>query len=108
AEFDLSPLRFSPVGSQHKHADSLLCLSECRSADFQNILQSLEFDGAVHAQIRTSTWRYWTSQRSIDLKCAFASRWVDAGNLSIDQTIARVDDHFLPYAHATDLCFRNS
>src|SRR5262245_10062345 len=31
AELDLSPLRFRPIGRQHKHPDGLLCLSKCWS-----------------------------------------------------------------------------
>ena len=106
--FTVRALGLAAVRRQHKHADRLLCLSKGRPADFQNILESFELDRSVNTQIRTSTRRQRTDQRCVDLKRAFASGRIDARNLTLDQTVARVDDDRLTDAHVLDLRFSNS
>src|SRR5215467_2146218 len=52
AEFHLHPRR-APVRLHLEQADRALFLPECRPAHKQHVVQPLEFDGAVDAQVRT-------------------------------------------------------
>src|ERR1051325_4820698 len=107
AEFDCATLGFSAVRCQHKHSDRLLCLAKSGPADFQNIFEPLELDRSVHAQIGSRTGRQRAVEMYVDLERALASSRIDTRNLSLDQTVARVDSHGLSDAHVLDLRFRN-
>src|SRR6185295_991796 len=78
AEFNCATLSFSAIRTEDKHADRLLRLPKRGPADFQDILESLELDRSVHAQIRTRTRGQRTFQMYVDLESAFTSCRVDA------------------------------
>src|SRR6185503_16114704 len=66
SQVDCLAFGFLSIRAQAKHPDRLLALAESRPADIKNVAQPLEFDGAVNAQIGTSTRRQLAGKRDID------------------------------------------
>src|SRR5947208_16431444 len=79
------------VRSDLEQADDALLLTERRAAHIKNVVQSLELDGPVHAQIGDGAFRKTADERDVDGSCAVDHRRIDACNASVYDAVAGGD-----------------
>src|SRR5262249_50088228 len=94
-ELHLHALGVHAVRSDLEQADGALILTEGRAAHEDDVVQALEFDRAVHAQVRHGAFRQLAAQRHVDGARAVDHRRIDARDAPFDDAVARIDFSFL-------------
>src|SRR5215831_12663248 len=89
--------RCTTVRLYFEQADRALFLPERRPTDEQHVVEPLEFDGAVHAQVRTRAFRQRFRHRHVDGDRAVLHRRIDANDFARDDADARVDGRGLSW-----------
>src|SRR5206468_5498038 len=86
-----------------EQADNALLLPERRAADIQNVVEPLELDRPLDAQIGARPFRQGAGERHVHGDRAVQHGRVDARYLALDQTVARVDRGDLAYQNVLRL-----
>src|SRR5262249_49403796 len=90
SELHLRALGVAVLGDLEE-ADDALLLAESWTANIDHVVQPLELDGPVHAQIRPRALRQRAVHRDIDRDSAVLHRWIDADHVAVNDAVACVD-----------------
>ena len=90
-----------------EQADRALLLAEGRAADEEHVVEPLELDGAVDAQVGTRAARQLAGELDVDRDGALLRRRVDADDLAFDDAVAGVDLRALADGQVLGLRFRD-
>src|SRR5438477_5461395 len=107
AKLHLHALGVHAVGGHLEEADDALILAEGGPAHEEDVVQPLELDRAVDAQIRHRTARQVADERDVDGPRAILHRRIDAGDAPLHDAVARVDFRLLPELNVLRLRFRD-
>ena len=69
----------------------LRLLGKSRTADVEDVVETLELDRAVDAQVGTRAFRQLAVERDVDCDGALFDRGIDASDVAGDDAVARVD-----------------
>src|SRR5439155_15026524 len=90
-----------------EEADRALRLAESRAAHVEHIIQMLDLDGAVYAQVRHSTWGQRPVQLHVHRSRAVLDGRVNADNVTRDDAVVSVDFSRLGQLNVFRLCLCN-
>ena len=91
ADRDLRPHERHAVAAEPEEADDALLLAVGGPADVEDVVEPLELDRAVHAQVRPRALRQFALQRDVHGHGAVLHGRVDARHAAGDDPVARVD-----------------
>ena len=81
----------SPLGVKLEDADGRAVLGEGRAADVEDVVEPLELDRAVDAQVGARAFRQRAIEGDVDRDGALLDRGIDAGDVAGDDAVAGVD-----------------
>ena len=99
-------MRFA-VGRQLEERDGALFLAERRPADEDHVVELLEPDGAVDAQVGPRAGRQRAFEDDVDADRSVGRGGIDARDLALDDAVARVDFGDLADPDVLGLRFRD-
>src|SRR5579863_1291147 len=107
AQFHRDALRSFAIWIHLEQLNRAVGLSEYRATYVYYITQVLEFDRAVHAQVRHRAWGQCAGQPGVNGSCSVDDRGIDPRNLPGDYAIACVDLRILTDHDVVRLSLRN-
>ena len=112
AELHRCAQRFAAAGDELEHADGIVFLPECRAADEYDVIEALQLDRAVDAEIGTRAFRQRLVKCNIDSDRALLDRGIDSSGVAFHDAITCVDRGLLVWLNVfrlrlgdLDLCF---
>src|ERR1700733_4450614 len=107
AQLDVDALGVGIVRHDFEEADRRIGLTVHRPADVQNVFQVLEGDRAVHAEVGARAERKRIVDADIHGDRAVDNRGIDADDVAVHDTVARIDGRALADDDVFRLCLRN-
>ena len=91
AEFHRRANRFGAARDEFENADGAVLLAERGPADIDDIIEPLELDRSVDAQVGTRAFRQFAIDRDIDRDGPLLDRGIDADDVAFDDAVAGID-----------------
>src|SRR6185436_8623370 len=107
AQLHLSAAGFPGRRIEPEEPDGALLLAEGRAADVQDVVQTLQLDGAVDAEVGSRTARQFAFERDVHGYCAVDGGRIDTNHLAGNDAAARVYCGDLADGEVLGLRFRN-
>ena len=79
------------VGRDLEDSDGGIILGEGWPLDVEDVIETLEFDRAIDAQVRSRAFRERTIERDVDRYRALFNRGIDPDDVPGDNPVAGVD-----------------
>ena len=95
AELHRRANRFGTARDEFENADGAVVLAKSGPADVDDVVESLELDRAVDAQIGARAFRQFAVDRHIDRDRSLLHRGIDADDVAFNDAVARVDRRLL-------------
>src|ERR1043165_6669950 len=107
AQFDLYPCRALPVGFELEKTDRALRLTSRGTTHVEDIVQKLQFDCAVNAQVRTRALWQSSVERNIYRDCSLLHGRINSRHVTFNDAVVCVNRGALAHLHVLGLRFRN-
>src|SRR5882724_6479078 len=107
AELNRSARRFRGAIDELEHADGVVLLSKCRPAYIDNVIQMLELDCSVDAEIGPCAFRQRLIKSYFDIHRPLLYCRINPRNVAVRDAIASVNDRFLTNLNILCLSLRN-
>ena len=91
AKFHRRAGRFGRSGDEFENPDGVILLAEGRAADVNDVVETLELDRAVNAEIRARAFRQFAVESDIDSDRSLLDRGIDPDDVACDNAVAGVD-----------------
>src|SRR5262245_12694797 len=104
SELDGDSLRAIPSRIEPEDSDGALLLAEGRAPHEEHVVEPLELDRPVHAEIRPGPLRQRSIERHVDGHGAVHDGGVDPDDVAGDESVARIDRDRLAHLHVAHLC----
>ena len=91
AEFNRRADRFRAARDEFENSNGVVLLAEGRTADVDDIIETLEFDRAVDAQVGARAFRQFAIEGDVHPHRPLIDRGIDAHDMAGDDAIASVD-----------------
>ena len=90
-QLHVRPHSFSVAVNELENADGAVLLTIHRTAHVQNVLEIIDLDGAVHAEVRTLSGRLRPVEAHVHRHRAVHDGGIDSNHVALRHAVVRVD-----------------